>query len=283
MTDNSNKFIRNGPSARPSGKARIFYDPRQYNTAVSLGSSTLYTTLYKPVNCAYERVIASTPGLVSWWTMDKLDTDLPIGTPTTGFRPSSGAACLSVKAGTVTNVAGLLPGSTGRAAKLTSNAYLEIGDYFIGTSNIEIGTWELWVKLGAIPSDSALMGAWLSNAGWLLGLGTGGNMYLNIGNSQIYSASGALATVGKLYHVVAILGGTQQDYYSRLYVNGIQVASGLNNSSQSVGMTRVIQVGTYANAAGGKFDATYQHLAIYSRMLQPAEVKQHYEAGFARI
>lgn len=283
MPTSLDRVIRHGPNARPVGKPRVFYDPRIYNSYPSQGSYTTYTTLYKPIDCAYEKVIASTPGLVHWWTMDKLDTDLPIGVPTTGFRPSAGAACLSVKSGTVTNVAGLLPGSKGRAAKLTSSAYLEIGDYFTGTGNIEIGTWELWVNLGAIPSDSALISAWLSNAGWLMGLGTGGNIYFNVGSSQIYSAAGALASTGKTYHVVAVLGGTQQDYYSRLYVNGAQVASALNNSSQQVGMTRAIQVGTYANGAGGKFDCTYQHISIYSRMLQPAEVRQHYEAGFARV
>lgn len=281
-------MIRHGPNARPLGRPRVLADPRIYNSYPTQGSYTTYTTLYKPVDCAYERVIASTPGLVQWWTMDTLATDVPVATPTTGFRPSAGGSILSIE-NTVTSVAGLLPGSKGRAAKLNggSGAYLHCNDYFISHGNNEIMTTEMWVMPGSFPADSALMSQWYSNAGWILGFSdSNGTLYLHVGNSRVFTVNAALPVLNRVYHVVVILGGTQQDYYSRMYVNGVQVASALNNSSQVLynsTYSHQIQVGTYADGAGLKFDCTYQHIAWYSRMLQPAEVRQHYEAGFARL
>lgn len=281
------RTIRHGPNARPSGKPRVLADPRQYNTLPTQGSNTGFTTLYEPIDCTYEKVIASTPGLTNWWTMDKLDTDVQVGTPTTGFRPSAGASILSIE-NTVLSVTGLLPGSKGKAAKLVgaSGAYLHSNDYHPSHGNHEIATWEMVVNPGSFPADSALMAEWLSNSGWLLGFSdSNGSLYLNIGNSQVFKVNAALPVLDRVYHVVVTLGGTQQDYYCRMYVNGVQVAAALNNSSQTLpgSYNDQLRIGTYANNAGQKFDCTYQHIAFYSRMLQPAEVRQHYEAGFARL
>lgn len=278
-------MTQGGPLGLPSALLPAFADLKRYDTAPTVnppGGNTGYTTLHKPGASVYEKVIASTPGLVHWWGLDSKQS-VTVGAETVGYRNQAGAAVLSVAAGTVTNVPGLLPGSRSGAAKLTSSAYLNCNDYFIQTGEHEILTLEMWIKAASFPADSALAGQWKTNSGWALLFNTSnGTLAFIAGSEQALSQASAIAT-GKTYHVVLVFGGVQNDYTTRLYLNGVQTATGSYTAAGTMYTTASqFEVGTYSSAAGGTFDCTYQHIAIYSRMLQPSEVTQHYQAAFAR-
>ncbi len=64
-------------------------------------------------------------------------------------------------------------------------------------------------------------------------------------------------------------------------MNGVEVANG-NLVGNPVNLSARFEIGNYANGAGTAYDAIIDEVAVYSRMLQPAEVKQHYATAFAR-
>jgi hypothetical protein len=142
----------------------------------------------------------------------------------------------------------------------------------------------MWVYLRSLPIDCGYIGEWQTNSGWMLYSAGGTDLRMYSGSVHIDFAG--VLTVGR-HHLVAVWGGEQPptpDYYSRLYIDGVLVGSGLLAGTVTVNNdTTRFTIGNYANGGGtNNVDGIVDEVAIYNRMLQPEEVRQHYQAAFAR-
>jgi hypothetical protein len=86
-------------------------------------------------------------------------------------------------------------------------------------------------------------------------------------------AAASTVVVGQTYHVVGTFDGATQ----RLYVNGVQVASGLFSGPVNVTTTPVV-VGSW-DAASEFLAGTVDDVAVYAKVLSPAQVTTHYTQG----
>jgi hypothetical protein len=123
-------------------------------------------------------------------------------------------------------------------------------------------------------------GSYINNTS-LLGSWDGNGMMLYLASETILrfytSASNVSATVpsvidGLPKHVVGTYDGTT----ARLYLNGVQVASGAIGKSNS---GTYWECGNYTSGTGSWLAARVGHLAIYGRALSAGEVLAHYNAG----
>lgn len=288
-----------GPQGVPRNgqSAAILDDPRTYYRTWTPGGGAGGNTDENPIApythngrmSVYARAVAATPGLVHWWRFDKTLTSAGSSTVGTSSPPyfanSAGATTLrSQGAGTPFRTRGLIPGEDGFGCDL-NGGYLDAFDYRAFLTTNEVMTAELWVDFRSLLSDVGLMGEWLSNSGWMLYSSTGTDLRMYFCDAYV-GATGVLST-GR-HHIVGVLGGNQSptpDYYGHLYVDGVNVASGLTvNTVTGVNNSSVrFEIGNYGNGAGThNLDGIVDEVAIYSRMLQPEEVKQHYQAAFAR-
>ena len=275
----------------------VYADVRQYDT-IDAGSpgktnsnANSRPSLY-PL-CPYERVVAATPGLSAWWPLGYVAKQQPGGSAYSFFTYGNavgGATLLAAGSGSDTLVPGIVPGSRNKAVKLAGGRYLATQDYRVWPMAAEsLMSVEFWINFQTIGSDDALVGEWdNSSNGWML--------YSSSGDLRIYCTSNNLTAssifvTNKTYHVVGVWGGSQPataDFVSRVYVNGVDVLHGnlvLSGSLLPTTANAHMQINAYGSSDGGGSGPhafTMQHLAFYQRMLQPAEVMQHYQAGFAR-
>lgn len=257
-------------------------DPRQYDVAATSPGSSGFTPITNPGNSYYAQVIKSTPGLMNWWRLGKTFATWGTTSPNPPFwSNSAGAASLWSPNGSALG-SGLITGDADGAAVLTTSRYLEAFDYRAMSSTGEILSAECWVNLSNLGTDTALIGEWQSNVGWMI-YNAAGTLKLYVAGSHIDAPSPIVT--GTLYHVVGVWGGQQSptpDYLSRLYVNGIEVVNGLMplaSGSIDTFATR-FQVNQYGSAGGtGLAAGTWDEIALYTRMLQPDEIAQHYNAG----
>lgn len=264
-------------------------DVRQYDTAATfLSGGTGFTPITNPGSTYFARVMASTPGLIHWWRLGKTFSSWGgISTDTPMWANSAGAVTLWSPNGATLAGSGLLTGDPDKAATLTTTQYLEGFDYFVKPGTHEVMTAECWVNItsAGVGTDSALMGEWQSNVGWMLHVGPSGALSLYGGSSHVDAP--ANLSLGTAHHVVGVIGGIQSptpDYYSRLYVDGALVASGLLTSSSNIDtVASRFQINQYASGAGTGFAGTVDEVAVYSRMLQPDEITQHYQAGLGVV
>ncbi len=280
----------------PSSPLRVLQNPRTYYRSWTPGGGAGGNTDENPIAplthygrlSPYAEVVANTPGLMHWWRFDRILTDATVHSSSNGnanFANSVGPTTLRGQGAGVPKLApGLIQGEAGIGCDL-NGGYLDAFDYRALTTSNEVMAAEIWVNIRSIKADAALMGEWASNVGWMLYTGAGGsdiNLYTSTGHLD---AAGAL-TVGR-HHIVGVWGGQQAavpDYYCRTYLDGVQIASGLVTGSNSVNAdTTRFEIGNYSNGVGtNNLDAIVDEAAIYSRMLQPEEVVQHYKAAFAR-
>lgn len=230
---------------------------------------------------AYGLLVGTTPGLVHWWRFaqafanwgGKVDY-APF------FSNSAGAGALGAIANVPSLGAPFVKGSPGSVR--LNNGHLWGFEYHVTGGNDEIITLEAWVKPLSLPADGAICASWQSGVGYLLHLQNTGAVTFNIHGQAVGSPAGTIA-VGGTYHVVGVCGGVQAanpDYTSRLYVNGVEVGNANLSPNQAIlGSSDQFRVGNFASGAGGSWDGYVAEVAIYSRMLQPAEVLAHYNAG----
>lgn len=278
--------IGNGaPRGLSAATLGVYSDPRTYDTVHTAAGDTGFDQITKPASLSpYKKVIAATPGLAMWWPLNKIGT-VYNGGLTTGYLNAAGGTTLATS-GTVANAAGLIPGDRNGSAHLTS-AHLDAYDYRVWPMCDEtMMSVEFWINFDSISNDVGLVGEWGSSVGWTI-IQVNGDLRMYVGPNFL-AATGVFAT-GKTYHVVGVYGGNQSptgDFLSRLYVNGTSVQSGnlvATGSTVTVNTSVPFQIGQYANSGGtSSLSGRIQDVAIYNRMLQPAEVRQHYAAGFAR-
>lgn len=273
-------------SGRPQGFARgrpgILVDPREYN--FDPGAHP-WTELGRPRetvrDSVYSRTIMATPGLVHYWTFD--DPVLVAGN--WQFDDAMGSNRLGQVAGTVTPVAGIVPGARGGAVKLNGANLRHTRDAIPQPGTQEIYSMEAWILLNTLVGNSALAGCWGNAAtGYMVYFGGGGDAVTMFNDSTSLSTGAGTLVAGKLYHIVAACGGC--DYNSQIYINGVNVLSSTLGQLCAATFNTdglFFEVGSYADNAGGKMDGIVDELALYDRMLSAAEVRQHYDASFARL
>jgi hypothetical protein len=287
-----------GPYNVPAAQLAVLNDPRAYATPETTvgkfqpifhpGRNPLATSQMSP----YAKAVASTPGLSYWWrfgvTYNGNGGNAPGGF-TTAFPNYAGPTTLGIS-GTVNIVTGLIPGDTDGAAQLvrSGSGNLKEGDYLIaGVQANECFTHECWVNLtstGVTNGNFSLGGAWDGSNGWLIYVHSGGQLQIILGGHTWSTAFTFVA--GITYYLVFVFGGPA-DYPSYLYVNSVQVdtTSAASWSNPTLVLTtRNYEVGKYNNTSVGSdyMDGVIDELALYDRMLQPAEIAQHYAAAFAR-
>jgi hypothetical protein len=86
-------------------------------------------------------------------------------------------------------------------------------------------------------------------------------------------APASAVAVGQTYHVVGTYDGATQ----RLYVNGAQVASGAFAGALNVNTNSVV-LGSW-DTASEFLSATIDDVALYSKVLTPTQVTNHYNQG----
>lgn len=281
--------LGNGPPGGLPSLSSII-DPRKYDTPHSSSGDTTFNPITRmglATLGVYEKVIAATPGLAMWWPLGYA----PGGYSYLTYGNAVGAATLLAKgSGTDTLVAGIVPGCKAQAVRLAGGRYLAQQDYRVWPMSWEtLMSVEFWVYFSTVGTDAALVGEWdsLSN-GWMA-YSSSGDLRMYCGGNHI-SQTGVF-TADKTYHVVCVWGGSQRptaDYVSRAYVNGVEVLNGnlvVPSGTDTITRDAHFQVNAYGSTDGGgsgPHSMTIQHISIYNRMLQPAEVLQHYAAGFAR-
>ncbi|MEA2973857.1 MAG: hypothetical protein QOG82_2315 [Actinomycetota bacterium] len=88
-------------------------------------------------------------------------------------------------------------------------------------------------------------------------------------------APASAVVVGQTYHVVGTFDGTTQ----RLYVNGVQLASGTFSGAMNVN-TKAVVLGSW-DTASEFLSGTVDDVAVYAKVLTPAQVATHYNRGRA--
>lgn len=286
----------------PGGVPAVFKDYSDVlaydgtNGASSGTQGTLWTPISDPktrgVLSPYAKAILSTPGLNAWFRLGKTRVSIgPNWAASPPYFPNyAGATNLRTQGtGTPTLTTGLVPGDYAQACKLPGGAgaaYLDGVDYDVWPSTGEIMSCEIWVMFTASPNDTGIVGQWggTPNKGWMLYAHTttirmyAGTVFLELTN--------ALAN-NKVFQIVGVWGGEgtpHGDNVSRLYLNGVEVKNGdLTGGNLLQPATFRFQIGQYANGGGTtSLGGIVQDCSVYSRMLQPLEVKQHYNAAFAR-
>lgn len=261
-------------------------DVRQYGTEPTPGG-TEFSPLAGPANDLYSRVILSTPGLIHYWRLGYIETAWHQGWNDAVFENWAGQSTLNVF-DDVTVTTGLIVGSDDGAALFSASGggNLMSGDYYITSpgSTSELFTQEVWVNLTAAAlavGDFSLGGAWNGTYGWMVYYHVTNGLSLYIGNKNWQT--GIELEADTTYHVVFVYGGPV-DYPSFLFVNGDLVATKAKNDGLDgfpvISILAHMEIGSYnETSAAHALDGVVDELALYSRMLQPDEITQHYQAG----
>lgn len=254
-------------------------DPRQYLTTPTngggAGGSTLFTPIAPRGNSLFARVVSTIPGVMHWWRLGTaLSTWGAQGAANDPYFPNSAGPTTLWSVGAVSATAGLVTGDPDGAASL-DGGWLEGFDFRAMTTGEEVMSAFAIVDFASLVADSAICGEWETNNGWML--------YADSDDLKLYMAGSHLdanAALSTGRHTIAgVWGGSQApvpDYYTRLYVDGAEVANGLVTIA-SGGLnnnTTRFQIGNYADGGGNALDAVVDEVILFSRMLQPDEITQ---------
>ena len=190
---------------------------------------------------------------------------------TIGASVSTGSSGLLAS---VSDAAMTFPGSSNAASTVNvpANAALQ------PASALSV---EAWIKFTANPKTYAVIAGYGSDSFY-----APYDLFFRAGNkvvAQFYLSSGVLEvaapsalSANTVYHIVSTFDGST----GRLYVNGLQVASGaktgtIANYQPNVGLT----IGDDAGFSDPAFSGTIDEVAVYGSVLTPAQIANHYQAG----
>ena len=269
-------FGNGAPGGVPVDARTIFTDRRQYDL---IEANSGFTRLARPGDSPYDRVIQATPGLLRRFRLGDSVSGLA-----TDWYESAGPENLKAS-GSVSVAPGLIPCSRDKAVRLTAaGSGILTGQSYHADSpggNHEIYSIEAWFKPDTLAANTALVGQW-NGSGWMVLMATA--------EIRIYAGATHLDATGQLvagttYHFVGVCAGC--DAPSIIYLNGRAVATSASGALCTTALNNttpdLFEIGNYANHTAGYFDGVIQEIAMYSRMLQPAEVLQHYNAAFTRL
>jgi fibronectin type 3 domain-containing protein len=152
-----------------------------------------------------------------------------------------------------------------------NGASSEVDPPALGTFYQNGFTFEAWVLKQTSKLDVGIVGTWVGSQGggamlWIDHLT--GDYRLALGTTLAnYVDSGRAATVGQWQFVAGTYDGTT----ARIYVDGVQAASGTYTAA--LGSSNTWRIGAYGSPAGGFFDGKIDNVRIYSRALSSAEIQ----------
>jgi fibronectin type 3 domain-containing protein len=166
--------------------------------------------------------------------------------------------------------AGWTTGNYGGAVSL-SGASQEVDPPAFGTFYKTRFTFEAWVLKQTNKLDVGIVGSWVGSQGggamlWIDHL-TGDYRLAMGGALSGYVDSGRTPTIGQWQFVAGTYDGTT----ARIYVDGVQAASG--TFTGNLGNSNTWRIGAYGSPAGGFFDGKIDNVRIYDRALSAGEIQ----------
>jgi hypothetical protein len=178
---------------------------------------------------------------------------------------------------TIGGSAAYADGKFGKGISLvrSSNQYLTIpykSAYDFGTDNFSAALWYKRISSGT-GNFSGLMTSRIGDTnGWHFPRGASENFSFACGASNSFDATGNYTISDSNWHYIVGVRGARLE----LYVDGVLVASGLNNR-KNVSTGQEIRVGQYRyNETTNGLDGTVDDIALYNRALTEKEIRQWY-------
>jgi hypothetical protein len=136
---------------------------------------------------------------------------------------------------------------------------------------------EVWARpTGGTGTYRGVMASRFYPAGWSLYLGASGawELWVNSGTTMI-SVAGGTSTLNTWHHLVGTFDGTT----TRLYVNGVAVASGAVTAAYQPNNGNPIQIAQSEPGNNLYFPGQLEEAAVYGTPLTPIQVQHHYSVG----
>ena len=245
-------------------------DVRIYNRALSQAE---ITRLYKLKKTALQG--PDQTGMVGWWKMDEGQ-----GTVAGDSSGNRNSGTLSNMASPATATSGWGGGKKNHGTGLLFdgvNDYVDLGSTLSNTGQMSISAWIN--PSSVIAGRKVIFGNHDSAAttgDYSLNINnTAGKLEFNWGGAVVLGGSQALS-VSTWYHVVAVRSGSSGSWTAKIYINGVQDASGTTatNPNGSGARTAIGRAGADAVLF---FNGSIDEVRIYNRALSQTEITKIYK------
>ncbi|HEX5589220.1 MAG TPA: LamG-like jellyroll fold domain-containing protein, partial [Candidatus Limnocylindrales bacterium] len=208
-----------------------------------------------------DTVLADAP--LAWWRLGETSGTLA--------DDAVGSANGTYTGGFTLNQPGALTGDANPAVLLNgTTGYVRVPQQTL-PGNI---TLEAWARPTTYPGDTALVGQWNGTSGAMLYVTSdaGGRVHLWINGASISATAPA---AGAWHHYVGTYDGTN----ARIYIDGGLAAGPTPLAGPLTTAPRFLEMGTYNNGGGGKFNGVIDEVALYPTALSASRVQAHFAAG----
>lgn len=212
----------------------------------------------------YSDMILATAGLVSYWRL--------------GESSGSAADSKGANTGTCTNVtysaAGGIAGDANTAFTFNGvDAKVNCGN----TASLQLTTVsvEAWFKVSGAISQDGVVG---KDGAYSILIASNNLAFYDWGSSTMRNSG--VAVNDNVYHhavVTTVSGGSNQ---SLIYLDGALV---MTTTRTDTSQTSPVIIGDFNASPTSPFHGTIDEVAIYSSILAPATIKQHYNGGLGRF
>ncbi len=157
-----------------------------------------------------------------------------------------------------------------------TNDYVEV-DINVSETSYTLSLWfrTTCASCGLFSVDAGALGASGHDRHLYL---SGGNLCGRVWNNEVVCTSGTTFSDDAWHHVVHVFGGSVGG--QKLYVDGVQRASGSKSSSNFTGQTGV-NIGFSNDASSDYMNGRIQHVALFDTALDAPAIDELYQAGGA--
>lgn len=225
----------------------------------------------------YDEVVLA-DGAAGYWELDETSGTTADDKNTTNNNDGAytGTFSLAAVAGAVdADSAVSLPGSTGNYVTIPDANSLDFGDTM---------TFECWVKVTTLGATYGLISKTGTNGPRLILASSGGGttctFRMTRNGTAIVSATTAISDTTTWHHLVMTKNGNSSGS-TRLYVDGVDV-TGSDTPVAISSTSNVLLLGASATNSQS-LDGKIQKVAVYSTVLTPTQVLNHYTIGVLRF
>jgi hypothetical protein len=135
-------------------------------------------------------------------------------------------------------------------------------------------TLEAWANPTTYPGDTALAGQWNGTSGSMLYVTSdfGGRVYMWVNGAFI---SATAPSTGAWHHYVGTYDGTT----ASIYIDGGLAAGPTALPGPLTSAPRFLEMGTYNDGGGGRFNGKIDEVAVYPTALSASRIQAHFAAG----
>ncbi len=233
----------------------------------TFNDSITFLTAPPPPTTGYGGVVAA-DGPVSYWRLAELSGVAAadsIGLNAGAYSPSGvtlGGASLTTE---ITNTAAVFDGVKGNVSVPSSPGLSLTGAVSV----------EAWVRPTALPAPGSFASVLTKAESYSLQFNGPQMEFTTIvgpTRRRVQAPAGAIVA-GHTYHIVGTYDGGMQ----RLYINGVQVASGAFSGALNANVTPII-LGSW-NGTSEFLSGAIDEAAVYAKVLIPDQVANHYAKG----